>query len=84
MPVCKISSGFCLNGKVCVLFHGGCVLFLQKTLLEWRYFFLIALVMNVLMDLLIILFWKSDVQEFAKSSAETPGTETPAEDACRV
>ncbi|XP_043203738.1 sialin-like [Amphibalanus amphitrite] len=54
----------------------------NKTLLEWRYFFLIALVMNVVMDLAVILFWKSEVQTFAKT--EDIRTETQNGDTCKA
>ncbi|KAF0310476.1 Sialin [Amphibalanus amphitrite] len=39
----------------------------NKTLQEWRYFFLIAVVMSIAMDVIILLFWKSEIQPFAKS-----------------
>lgn len=54
----------------------------NKTLLEWRYFFLIALVMNVITDLLVILFWKSEVQDFAKT-AEIE-TDSQSADTCKA
>lgn len=42
----------------------------DKTLRQWRYFFLISVVALVAMDLVILLFWRSEVQPFAKTGQE--------------
>ena len=42
--------------------------YFQKTLQEWRTFFLIAVVISVAMDIIILLFWKSEIQPFAKTA----------------
>ncbi|XP_037093756.1 vesicular glutamate transporter 1-like [Pollicipes pollicipes] len=44
----------------------------HKTLLEWRYFFLIAVVLLVAMDFVIVLFWKSELQPFARTDDTPP------------
>ncbi|XP_037093754.1 sialin-like [Pollicipes pollicipes] len=44
----------------------------HKTLLEWRYFFLIAVVFLVAMDFVIVLFWKSELQPFARTDDTPP------------
>ncbi|XP_037094265.1 vesicular glutamate transporter 2.1-like [Pollicipes pollicipes] len=63
----------------------------HKTLLEWRYFFLISVVFMVAMNLVVVLFWKSELQPFAKTEDTQPqppvrhrSEDNPLEDSSQI